>query len=75
MSEVVAVEDLHGPGDATQFTTTEVFRRARPDEPLVWSGQIPSRLARLLDAAGSDVRALVDPARGERAPSPWAATA
>ena len=55
-----AVEDLNGPADSTQFTTTEVFRRARPDEPLTWTGQIPVRLSRALAEAGYDIRDLVD---------------
>lgn len=60
VSSVLAVEDLTGPADATQFTTTEVFRRARPDEPLTWTGQIPARLSRALADAGYDIRDLVD---------------
>lgn len=80
VSSVVAVEDLHGPGDANQFTTTEVFRRNRPDEPLLWTGQVPARLARTLDAAGHDVRDLLDvrdarDLRGTTVPLPRAATA
>ena len=60
VSSVLAVEDLNGPADSTQFTTTEVFRRARPDEPLTWTGQIPVRLSRALAEAGYDIRDLVD---------------
>jgi hypothetical protein len=62
--EVVAVEDLAGGADATQFTATELFRRPAPDRPLVWTGQVPVRLGRNLEASGCDVRRLLsgDPA-------------
>ncbi len=60
VSSVLAVEDLTGPADSTQFTTTEVFRRNRPDEPLTWTGQMPARLSRALADAGYDIRDLVD---------------
>ena len=59
---VLAVEDLTGSTDATQFTTTEVFRRNGPNDALLWTGQVPSRLARALADAGTDVRALLDTA-------------
>jgi pilus assembly protein CpaF len=58
--EVVAVEDLAGGADATQFTITELFRRSGPGEPLAWTGQVPIRLGRALDAAGYEVRRLLD---------------
>jgi pilus assembly protein CpaF len=58
--EVVAVEDLAGAAHATQFTVTELFRRSGPGEPLVWTGQVPSRLGRALDAAGFETRRLLD---------------
>jgi pilus assembly protein CpaF len=62
--EVVAVEDLAGGADATQFTATELFRRPAPDRPLAWTGQVPVRLGRALEASGHDVRRLLsgDPA-------------
>lgn len=75
VSSIVAVEDLTGPGDATQFTTTEVFRRARADEPLRWTGQIPARLGRMLDESGFDVRSLLGSDRADTVHAPWAATA
>ncbi|HEV8296126.1 MAG TPA: ATPase, T2SS/T4P/T4SS family, partial [Acidimicrobiales bacterium] len=59
VTSVLAVEDLTGPADATQFTTTEVFARSPVDERLGWTGQVPARLARHLAHAGFDVRALV----------------
>lgn len=60
VTEILAVEDLAGGAEATQFTTTVVFSRSTPDEPLRWSGQVPVRLATLFAQAGSDLRTLVD---------------
>jgi pilus assembly protein CpaF len=60
VDEVVAVEDMQGGPDAAAFTVTEVYRRARPDAPLRWTGVLPSRLARPLEHAGFDLRALLD---------------
>ena len=60
VTEVLAVEDhTAGPG-ATQFTVTELFRRARRDQPLRWTGNLPVRAGRALAGAGYDVRALLD---------------
>ncbi len=59
VTEVIAVEDLAGGADATQFTVTPMFVRSSPDGPLVWTGQIPVRLERLLRHAGTDVHALL----------------
>ncbi len=60
VTEILAVEDLAGGAEATQFTTTVVFSRSTPDEPLRWSGQVPVRLATLFAQSGSDLRTLVD---------------
>jgi pilus assembly protein CpaF len=60
VAEIVAVEDLAGAADATQFTITELFRRSGPGEALVWTGQVPVRLGRALDAAGHETRRLLD---------------
>jgi pilus assembly protein CpaF len=60
VSEVIAVEDLQGGADATQFTVTELFRRERPSLPLLWTGDLPARAAAALGAAGFDVRTLLD---------------
>ncbi|HZQ28684.1 MAG TPA: ATPase, T2SS/T4P/T4SS family [Acidimicrobiales bacterium] len=57
--EVLAVEDQQGGPAATAFTVTELFRRARPDLPLRWTGNLPVRLGRAVEAAGDDVRSLV----------------
>jgi pilus assembly protein CpaF len=59
VSSIVAVEDLAGGVDNVHFTTTEVFGRTSNDQPLVWTGQIPSRLTRALGDAGCDLRSLL----------------
>jgi pilus assembly protein CpaF len=59
VTEVVAVEELAGGVEATQFTVTELFRRRSPDESLRWSGLLPERLSRRLAAVGEDVRRLL----------------
>ena len=59
VTEVVAVEDLVGGAEATQFTVTELFRRAGTDGPLAWTGEMPERAARALADAGHDVRGLL----------------
>jgi pilus assembly protein CpaF len=53
------VEDLAGGTEATQFTVTQLFDRAGAEEPLTWSGQVPTRAARALRQAGFDVRSLL----------------
>jgi len=62
VTEVLAVEDLAGGAEATQFTVTEVFRRAGPDGPLAWTGELPIRAGRALTDAGYDPRRLLDTA-------------
>jgi len=61
VTEVLAVEELQTGPDSSSFTTTELFRRAPPEEPLRWTGNLPVRAARPLQAAGYDVRRLLDP--------------
>jgi pilus assembly protein CpaF len=58
--EILAVEDLAGGVEATQFTTTPVFTRHLPDAPLGWTGQVPVRLTGLFAQAGVDLRDLVE---------------
>ncbi|QXC62397.1 Flp pilus assembly complex ATPase component TadA [Aquihabitans sp. G128] len=60
VTEVVAVEDLAGGAEATQFTATDVFGRDEPGAPLRWSGQVPVRIERLLRNAGIDLHLLLD---------------
>ena len=62
VTEVVAVEELQTGHEATSFTITPLFVRARTDAPLVWSGNLPVRASRALEEAGYDVAALLDPA-------------
>jgi pilus assembly protein CpaF len=60
VTEILAVEDLQSSADGVNFTTTELFRRAGPDQPLRWTGTLPVRASRALDAAGVDVCRLLD---------------
>jgi pilus assembly protein CpaF len=60
VTEVIAVEDLQTSRDSTNFTVTELFQRERLDQPLRWTGNLPSRIARPLELAGYDVRELLD---------------
>jgi pilus assembly protein CpaF len=60
VTEVVAVEELQGGAEAVAFTTTELFRRARADGELEWSGLVPVRAAKALKSHGTDVRALLE---------------
>jgi pilus assembly protein CpaF len=69
VSEVAAVEELQTGRDGTQFTVTELFHRPRWDEPLVWTGNLPVRAARVLEETGYDVRALLD-VRADAVPAP-----
>jgi pilus assembly protein CpaF len=57
VSSILALEDLTGPSDATQFTVTELFTRTEPTANLSWTGQLPTRLGRRLAEHGQDVRA------------------
>jgi pilus assembly protein CpaF len=60
VTEIVAVEDLQTGHDATNFTVTEVFSRARWDSPLTWTGNVPIRAARSFEEAGYDLRQLLE---------------
>src|SRR5438270_371812 len=48
VSEIVAVEELQTGRDAVAFTLTDLFTRARRDEPLQWTGNLPVRAGRFL---------------------------
>lgn len=60
VAEIVAVEDLQTGPEATTFTTTPLFARARHDAPLRWTGDLPVRCGRAFDEAGFDLRDLLD---------------
>jgi pilus assembly protein CpaF len=60
VTEVVAVEELQTHRDSTNFTVTDLFQRERHDAPLRWTGTVPARIARPLELAGFDVRAVLD---------------
>lgn len=64
ISEVLAVEDLQTGAESTSFTVTDLFARTGSGGPLRWSGNLPVRAGRALEAAGYDVLALLDPGRG-----------
>jgi pilus assembly protein CpaF len=42
VAEIIALEEQSAGTDSVTFTTTDLFRRAMPDAPLSWTGQIPS---------------------------------
>ena len=60
VTEILAVEDLAGGVESTQFTTTPVFRRSHPGAPLTWTGQVPNRIGHLLGQAGIELASLFD---------------
>lgn len=60
VTEIIAVEDLQGGADATQFTTTPVFARRTHDDPLAWTGQLPSRAQQAFTSHGIDLHDLLD---------------
>jgi pilus assembly protein CpaF len=60
VTSIIAVEDLTAGPDAVQFTTTELFGRARLDTPLEPTGLLPLRATHRLERAGADVRSLLD---------------
>jgi pilus assembly protein CpaF len=60
ITAIIAVEDLQGGADATQFTVTDLFERRTPREPLQWTGALPSRLTTEFEKAGLDIRSLLD---------------
>lgn len=59
VTEIIAVEDQVTGPESTSFTITPLFERARRDEPLRWTGAVPSRLGRIADHAGIDLHELL----------------
>ena len=71
VAEILAVEDLQTAAGSASFTVTELFGRTHPGAGLRWTGNLPARASRALEAAGCDVLALMEPAgrgRGRAAP-------
>lgn len=66
VGSIIAVEDLVGTVDGTNFTTTDVFVRDSLDSPLAWSGLIPARLGRAFAENGGDLRSTLELAGGPR---------
>ena len=66
VTEVIAVEDLQTGPEGTAFTATEVFKRARWDAPLEWTGNVPVRCGRAFDEAGIDLRRILESSSGTR---------
>lgn len=63
VTEIVAVEDLAGGAEATQFTTTRLFDRRNAERSLRWTRQLPVRLGSGLRDAGIDVTRVLDDGR------------
>jgi len=59
VTEVVAVEELIAGPESSAFTVTDLFRRARSEDPLVWTGNVPIRAGRALEQAGFEVATLL----------------
>jgi pilus assembly protein CpaF len=59
VTEIIAVEEQQTGRDSTSFTVTDLFRRETPFAPLLWTGVVPVRLARILETAGYDPMALL----------------
>ncbi len=62
VTEIVAVEDLASGAESAHFTVTSVFSR-QADGPLVWTGNVPVRLAHSMEARGRSIRDVLAPAR------------
>lgn len=56
VTEILAVEDLQAGLDSASFTTTSLFIRNTPGQPLRWTGNVPSRATRALNAVSYDIR-------------------
>lgn len=60
VASILAVEDLTATQDGGQFTVSELFLRGAENPQLHWSGELPIRAGRSLEASGFDVRTLLD---------------
>jgi pilus assembly protein CpaF len=72
VTEVIAVEEPTVGTEGTVFTVTDLFRRPSPDSLLCWTGQVPGRLARLLESRGRRLTELLDAAAPWPSPRPVA---
>jgi pilus assembly protein CpaF len=59
VAEIIAVEDLAGGPESTQFTATELFARRGVESALTWTGNLPVRVARAFEEAGIDLAELL----------------
>ncbi len=66
VSEILALEESTAGIDSVMFTTTDVFRRLDPSGPLVSTGQIPTRLSKMMERKGFDSRRLLEAASPDR---------
>jgi pilus assembly protein CpaF len=66
VAEILALEESTAGIDSVMFTTTDVFRRTDPGGPLVSTGQIPSRLSKMMERKGFDPRRLLEAASPEK---------
>lgn len=60
VSEIICVEDLAAGPNSTNFTVTEVFSRSGVDATIGWTGSLPIRVGKAIDASGHDVRRLLE---------------
>lgn len=58
VQSIIAVEDLAGGAEATQFTVTDVFRRDH-EGALAWTGLVPARLGTHLAEVGVEITELL----------------
>lgn len=64
VTEILAVEDLQAGIDSASFTTTPLFVRDAPSQPLHWTGNLPTRATRALSSTGYDIRSLDNTVQG-----------
>ena len=67
VSGILAVEEPAGGVDSVQFTATELFAPPQPAAQAEWTGQLPTRIAAKMVAAGYDLTALLNDAHSSDA--------
>jgi pilus assembly protein CpaF len=65
VSEILALEESTSGADSVMFTTTDLFHRVDPMGPLTSTGQIPTRLSRMMERKGFDARHLLEAASSD----------